>query len=66
MIDDHVVSFIENAYGNKEFTKDEYDSVAASVRINLIESYGEGYFTEMVYYNYGTEKMMAMANITYK
>lgn len=65
-VEDHVVSYIENAYGDKEFTEEQYASTVASVRKIVMDYYGEAYFRETVYYSYGMDKLLTLAKVNYK
>ena len=65
-IEDHIVDYIENAYKDKEFTADEYNSVVKNVKIIVLDYYGEDYFKENAYYTYAIDKILGFAKITYK
>lgn len=65
-IEDHIVDYMDRAYGDKDFTLEEYNATVANVRIIVLDYYGEEYFAENAYYTYAIERVLEFADITYK
>ena len=47
-------------------TAEEYNNLVADVRSGLVKDFGEAYFTEIAYSEYGMEKILANISITDK
>ena len=59
IVADHLAYYIEShADELKDLTGDAYDAEVAVIKREMMAYYGEDYFTENVYYNYGTEKLI--------
>lgn len=59
IVQDHLDYYVEShADELKDLEGDAYDAEVAVIKREMMAYYGEDYFTENVYYNYGTEKMI--------
>ena len=59
IVADHLAYYVEShADELKDLTGDAYDAEVAVIKREMMSYYGEDYFIENVYYNYGTEKLI--------
>ena len=59
IVQDHLDYYVEShADELKDLSDDAYAAEVAKIKSEMMAYYGEDYFIENVYYNYGTEKMI--------
>ena len=59
IIDAHYEYYLDlNADELSKLTGEAYDKRAAEIKTEMLEYYGDAYFDENVYYNYGMDKIV--------